>query len=168
MFIGGGEPPPELVAQIEEQNAHQRAFRNDIKHMLSELRTHHLWVLRMLLSNIAHDTDTSCVSAANLAGRISAYLELRGACTDCGVDHDEEDLRNLFPTSSREIKLEQEPPPEIQATLKEYNVALALDGSGRVYCTGICKGNASWSSLDERMQFPPGGCVMCAHKTKWG
>ena len=178
MFFAG-EPSPEQRAALEQQHARRVEFRNGVKHMMQEMPTHHLWLLKTMFAGIGRDHDTPCEMAMHTEGLLTAYLEMRGVCVGCGVDHLEEEMKEgLFQPGtapqSQPVEPQANPPVtgghEHQAAMDAYHVKHApVEGSpDRVVCTGRCGGNMEWPSLDDRMATSPDECPQCINTTKWG
>src|SRR4051794_15624208 len=90
------DPPPEVVEEMKRQHAERVAFRDSIRHMLQELDTHHMWVIKGMLNGIVNaDEAQARIGASHFAGMLVAHLEMRGVCGGCGVDHITEDLKRM-------------------------------------------------------------------------
>ena len=183
-YMFSEEPPPEVKQEMMKRLARRVALRTDIKHMLGEMQVHHLWVMKTMFESVLRSEEPG-VDAGVITGLITGYLENRGVCGGCGIDHlDEElraeippgmtldtnDVRPYPPRESFDAKNELSATREFVLTLARYNVSFVPtdDQPERVQCTGRCK-SMTWPSLEDRIDFGgPDECPRCIDTTKWG
>lgn len=173
-----GQPPPEVLAQMEAQKQHLHMHAQDnthaIKQLLDDLSVDQLRALDLLVANCGNP-----MGASYFRGRIEAVLEVKHDVCPCGESHNPDDLlerkvedHNL-PEDPISGAAERAANDMVEAIdydklMDEYNVTPVQDElEGRVYCKGC---GQHYISLEDRMLRKPGidGCSGCQQKSAWG
>lgn len=179
-----GEPPPEVVAAIQQHHDQQvmivETLRHDLQRMLDEMSVEHLVTLREVLHRGYNGNETIF---PYIEGQIVGVLQWKhNVCGGCGTKHD--DISSLLDSSQpggspvdNLLKTHGEPfepvnQAEWDANMDKYNLRLPEESevaSSENEMPVICKGCGElYQSIEDRMLRKPDECHGCIEKAKWG